>query len=310
MRCEHAIRGRRTEPPLSPEEESKFCEADNLLKLSLISVIDEGMVPLYMDMPTGKDMWDALQAKFGVRDAGSELYLMEQFYDYKMVDDRSVVEQAHEIQMLAKELENNKCVLPHKFVADGIIAKLPPTWRDFATSLKHRRQEFSVTDLVASLSVEENARAKDTRGKKVQTEGGTSANLVQRRDPQSFRNRKNKNKNPNVRPQPQAFKKKANKEKKGGCCFVCGSTDHWAKECPDRKDKQQKKTANIVVSEAGGSGYGRTRCLPADGKRYTCGCSWCWYGQSEVYFGEDRAAEERAACPFHKEESRQRVPNV
>jgi hypothetical protein len=140
MRCEYAIKGRRTEPPLSPEEESKFSEADNLLKLSLISVIDESMVPLYMDMPTGKDMWDALQAKFGVPDAGSELYIMEQFYDYKMVDDRSVVEQAHEIQMLAKELENNNCVLPDKFVAGGIIAKLPPTWRDFATSLKHRRQ--------------------------------------------------------------------------------------------------------------------------------------------------------------------------
>jgi len=46
MRCEHAVWGRRTEPPLSPEEESKFCEANNLLKLSLISVIDEVMVPV------------------------------------------------------------------------------------------------------------------------------------------------------------------------------------------------------------------------------------------------------------------------
>jgi hypothetical protein len=166
-------------------------------------VIDEGMVPLYMDMPTGKDMWDALEAKFGVSDAGSELYIMEQFYDYKMVDDRSVVEQAHEIQMLAKELENNKCVLPDKFVASSIIAKLPPTWRDFATSLKHRRQEFSVTNLVASLSVEENARAKDTRGKKVHVEGGSSANLVQKRNPQAAHKRK-KNKNA-VKPQAQAF---------------------------------------------------------------------------------------------------------
>ncbi len=83
-------------------------------------------------------MWDALEAKFGVSDAGSELYVMEQFYDYKMVDDRSVVEQAHEIQMLAKELENNRYELPDMFVAGGIIAKLPPFWSDFATSLKHR----------------------------------------------------------------------------------------------------------------------------------------------------------------------------
>ena len=43
-------------------------------------------------------MWDALEAKYGVFDAGSELYVMEQFYDYRMVDDRSVVEQSHGIK--------------------------------------------------------------------------------------------------------------------------------------------------------------------------------------------------------------------
>jgi hypothetical protein len=84
-----------------------------------------------------------------------------------MVDDRSVVEQAHEIQSLAKELEGFKCVLPDKFVAGGIITKLPPTWMDFATSLKHKRKEFSIAYLIGSLDVEEKARAKDTRGKGV-----------------------------------------------------------------------------------------------------------------------------------------------
>ena len=50
-------------------------------------------------------------------------------------------------------------------MADGIIAKLPPFWRDFATSLKHKRQEFSVAKHIGSLDVEERARAKDNRGK-------------------------------------------------------------------------------------------------------------------------------------------------
>jgi len=48
-------------------------------------------------------MWDALKAKYGVSDASSELYVMEQFHNYRMVDDHSVVEQAHKIQTLAKE---------------------------------------------------------------------------------------------------------------------------------------------------------------------------------------------------------------
>jgi hypothetical protein len=110
-------------------------------------------------------LWDALNEKFGVSDAGSELFLMEQLYEYKMVENRSVVEQAHEIQALAKKLEHFPCVLPDKFVAGGIIAKLPPSWKDFATSLKHKRQEFNVADLIGTLDVEERARGKDNNGK-------------------------------------------------------------------------------------------------------------------------------------------------
>jgi hypothetical protein len=72
------------------------------------------------------------------------------------------VEQAHEIQALAKELRHFPCVLQDKFVAGSIITKLPPSWKDFATSLKHKRQEFSVTELIASLDVVEKARAKGT----------------------------------------------------------------------------------------------------------------------------------------------------
>jgi hypothetical protein len=39
---------------------------------------------------------------------------------------------------------------------------LPHSWRDFATSLKHKRKEFTFDDLIATLDVEENARVKDT----------------------------------------------------------------------------------------------------------------------------------------------------
>ena len=39
-------------------------------------------------------------------DADSELYVMEQFLDYRMVEDRSVMEQAHEIHTLTKDLKN------------------------------------------------------------------------------------------------------------------------------------------------------------------------------------------------------------
>ena len=76
--------------------------------------------------------------------------------------------------------------------------------------------------------------------------------------------------NNNAKPKQTAqFKKKNNK--KGGGCFICGSDKHWASVFPDRKYKQEKKSANVVISETGGgtSGYGNCRCFGPGGPQPT-----------------------------------------
>jgi hypothetical protein len=96
---------------------------------------------------------------------------------------------------MAKELEQFTCVLHDNFVADGIMAKLPPSWMDFATTLKHKRQEFSVAGLTGSLDCEERARAKDTRGKGIETSSG---NMIQNKNSNASHNNKKKNKQQNA----------------------------------------------------------------------------------------------------------------
>jgi hypothetical protein len=97
-------------------------------------------------------------------------------------------------------------------VAGGIIAKFPPSWKDFATSLKHKRQEFNVEELIDTLYVEERARTKDN-GKGVET---STANVVQKRHFRKFNKKKNQNKqeNTNKPVQTAQFKKKNNNNNK------------------------------------------------------------------------------------------------
>ena len=78
---------------------------DILFKAALLSVLNDSIVDSYMLFDSGKDMWAALEATFGSSGAGNELYVMEQFCDYKMTDERSIVQQTHEIQSLSRELE-------------------------------------------------------------------------------------------------------------------------------------------------------------------------------------------------------------
>jgi hypothetical protein len=124
-----------------------------------------------------KALWDYLNNTCGASDVGKKLYIMESFHDYKMVANKSIVEQAHEIQRLAKELELLKYVIPDEVVAGCIIAKLPSPWRNFATSLKHKRVKITVENLIQSLDVEEKARAKDNTDKRNE-EHSASAHFI------------------------------------------------------------------------------------------------------------------------------------
>jgi hypothetical protein len=114
-----------------------------------------------MHHTSAHELWDALDREYAESDAGRELYVNDQYHEYKMVDDRSIMEQAHEIQLLVGELAHFDCVLPDRFMVGGIIAKLPPSWKYFSTSLKHKKETMTVESLIASLDVKEKVRSKD-----------------------------------------------------------------------------------------------------------------------------------------------------
>jgi hypothetical protein len=108
------------EETVSEEYQRKFEEANTIFMGCILSILADRVCDLYMHMKNGKKLWDALDTKFSVADAGSALYIMQSFHDFKMTKDLPVVQQAHET-CIAKELELLKCALPDKFVAACII---------------------------------------------------------------------------------------------------------------------------------------------------------------------------------------------
>jgi hypothetical protein len=110
---------------ISGEDQRKFQEANDIFVGAVRNVLSDYLFDSMMHLRDAKALCDHLNATYGASDAGKELYTMESFNNYKMVANKLVVEQAHEIQRLAKELELLKYILPDEFLAGCIIAKLP-----------------------------------------------------------------------------------------------------------------------------------------------------------------------------------------
>jgi hypothetical protein len=144
------------------KERHRAFELDNMTCIGcIVSLLSDQLCDIYMEYTIASELWEAQDRKYAESDAGCELYVNDQYHKYRMVDDRSIVEQAHEIQLLPGELAHFNCALPDRFVVGGIIAKLPPSWRSFATSLKHKREVMTIENLISTLDDEEKARSKD-----------------------------------------------------------------------------------------------------------------------------------------------------
>jgi hypothetical protein len=101
MNCYHAAQGKSEQ--FTPEEESSFEMVDNLFRGAVISALDAKYIDSYIThtlLQRSCGMHWMLNLVFLM--LGSELYLMKQLFYYKMVEDCFVVEQAHEVQSLAK----------------------------------------------------------------------------------------------------------------------------------------------------------------------------------------------------------------
>ena len=72
-----------------------------------------------------------------------------------MVDNKTVISQVQEFQLILHEIEAEGMILPETFQVATIVEKLPPAWRDFKNYLKHKLKELKLEDLIVRFRIEE-----------------------------------------------------------------------------------------------------------------------------------------------------------
>ncbi|KAJ1268195.1 hypothetical protein BS78_07G118700 [Paspalum vaginatum] len=227
-------------------EKAKWDEANQACLSRLENVSSHRLFDVYFGFTSAKGLWAELENEFSEVDNGNESFTTENYLNYKMVEGRSIMEQLQEIQLLVRDLVQYGCNVLESFQVNAILAKLPPSWRDFVTARRHMKNPMTPSELSAAINVEEHARASNKPSQQVQ------AHLVEKGE---GRKNQKKKKNPPQQNQNQLKPKNIKKKKEDFICYVCGDSGHIARKCSKRKGKgppPQCKEGNMVVNSTSG----------------------------------------------------------
>ena len=107
---------------------------------------------------TSKQLWEALDKKYKLKDASTKKFLVGNFLDFKMVNTKLVVNQMKKLQVIISDLHNEGMIINEPFQVVAVSEKLLHFWKDFKNYLKHKRKELFMENLALRLCIEEDNR--------------------------------------------------------------------------------------------------------------------------------------------------------
>ena len=109
--------------------------------------------------------------------AGMKKFIVGKFVDYNIVDSKTVISQTQDLQIILHNIHAQGMSLSDSFQVAAIIEKLPPTWKDFKSYLKHKCKEMNLEELIVRLRIEEENCGSEK--KSATSSMGAKANIVE-----------------------------------------------------------------------------------------------------------------------------------
>ncbi|GJY86801.1 hypothetical protein Tco_0959186 [Tanacetum coccineum] len=137
---------------------------------------------------------DYVCREYMAEDASSKKFLVSIFTNYKMIDSRPVMKQYNELLGILGRFTQHKMNMDEAIQVSCIIDKLPPSWKDFKHTLKHKKEELTIVELGSHLRIKESLRVQDSdKPKGNNVDGPSVVNTVEHNNSTRYNDNKGVN---------------------------------------------------------------------------------------------------------------------
>ncbi|XP_059289279.1 uncharacterized protein LOC132042780 [Lycium ferocissimum] len=146
---------------LIKEQIAKWKDDDYLCKNYILGGMSNKFYDqYYTKCKFAKDIWDTLQNIYLAEEASSKKFLVSNYMEFKMVDDKSITEQVQEFQLIANKIAIYELFLMKIFMLVLLSRNFLPLER-IRSKLLHKKEDLTLEQLLQHLQIEQETRYRD-----------------------------------------------------------------------------------------------------------------------------------------------------
>ncbi|XP_019227360.1 PREDICTED: uncharacterized protein LOC109208677 [Nicotiana attenuata] len=120
-------------------------EDDELLyRGHILNTLTDRLYDRYQNLTSPREIWMALQTTYENEKRGIDKSLSLQYFEFKMVDTKPIMDQIHELKILVSKLTDLDVKIPDALQISAILSKLPCSWNDYRKKIMHSSEKLTV----------------------------------------------------------------------------------------------------------------------------------------------------------------------